>query len=78
MRKGGRVKGSTNLITRELKHQLVLHASNELNVVLSRLNELPLAERYKMLVALMRILIPRDKPEGEYIEPPIIQIHGNL
>lgn len=76
MKRGGRMKGSTNVITRELKQQLVLHASNELQVVLSRCNELELIDRYKLLLAMMRLIVPKN--EFDLTEPPIIHIHSNL
>jgi hypothetical protein len=73
----GRKPGSTNAITRELREQLTLHLANELEVITSRLDELPLVDRYKVCAMLFRLVLPTQTLEN-VSEPPVIVISHDL
>lgn len=73
----GRKIGSENIIQRELREQLRLHLANELNAIQSRINELPLSERYKVAAMLFKLVVA---PESNYStnEPTIILVPENI
>jgi hypothetical protein len=73
----GRKPGSVNALTRELKEQLALHLANELNVITSRLDELPLVDRYKLCAMLFRLVLPTQTLDN-VSEPPVIVISHDL
>jgi hypothetical protein len=73
----GRKPGSTNAITRELREQLTLHLANELEVITSRLDELPLVDRYKVCAMLFRLVLPTQTLDN-ISEPPVIVISHDL
>lgn len=73
----GRKIGSENIIHRELREQLRLHLVNELNAIQSRINELPLNERYKVAAMLFKLVVAPESNQN-INEPTIILVPENV
>lgn len=73
----GRKIGSENIIQRELREQLRLHLVNELNAIQSRINELPLSERYKVAAMLFKLVVAPGSSQSMN-EPTIIIVPENI
>jgi hypothetical protein len=69
----GRKIGSENIIQRELREQLRLHLVNELNAIQSRIDELPLSDRYKVAAMLFKLVVSPQSNEMQS-ESPIILV----
>ena len=73
----GRKQGTPNAMTNELREQLRLHLTNELEAIQGRINELPLVDRYKVAAMLFKLLLPpqmNDEPSNA----PVIIISKDL
>lgn len=73
----GRKQGTPNAMTNELREQLRLHLTNELEAIQGRINELPLVDRYKVVAMLFKLLLPtqmNDEPSNA----PVIVISKDL
>ena len=68
----GRKTGSTNVINRQLREQLTLHLESELEVITSRLDELPLVDRYKVCAMLIKLVLPPQTIDISVDRPVIV------
>lgn len=73
----GRKVGSTNLVNSQLREHLRLHLESELEVITSRLDELPLVDRYKVCAMLFKLVLPPQTFDVS-TDRPIIIIPPNL
>jgi DNA-binding transcriptional regulator/RsmH inhibitor MraZ len=73
----GRKVGSQNVIQREVRECLRLHLLNELDAIQERINELTIAERYKVAAMLFRLIVAPAN-ESNDTPPPVIVIPQNL
>lgn len=73
----GRKPGTPNALTSELRNVLHDHLKNELKAITSRLDELPLVDRYKVCAMLFKLVLPplQDELPGN---APIIVISHDL
>jgi hypothetical protein len=73
----GRKPGSENIIQRELREQLRLHLTNELELIQGRINELPLVDRYKIAAMLFKLVV-RPELNEEPNNAPVIIVSKDL
>jgi hypothetical protein len=77
---GGRVQGSVNLITREVRESL-LSVFNEQVERISITNELSeLRARNEVIRTILPYIVPRLAYEGANgeVSPVVVQVHGNI
>lgn len=73
----GRKVGTPNALTNDLRNLLRNHLENELEAIRSRLDELPLVDRYKVCAMLFKLVLP-PQTNDETGNAPIIIISNDL
>ena len=64
-------------MTNELREQLRMHLTNELEAIQGRVNELSLLDRYKVAAMLFKLLLP-PQTNDEPSNAPVIIISKDL
>lgn len=80
MKTGGRLPGSTNLITREVKERLLTLLNDQMEVIYQTIDINELRARNEVIRTILPYLIAKVGYEvTETTQPPVVvKIHGNI